>query len=137
MRRKAAVHPAVGSSLFTFLDGLICTMGALIVVLVVMVHQGKLQVQAALETTSPPSPDDADLRRQDLEWRIGLLAESRNKTLADLEDHQQALGHLEEHERRLRAQLEEQDLAHEELQRALVGDEREQSQLQAQVAAAK
>ena len=137
MRRRAPANVEAGSSLFTFLDGLICTMGALIVVLVVMVHQGKMSVQAALEAVFPTAADESEIRRSDLEWRIGLMRESRDKTLAQLDDARQALAHLEDHARRLRSQLEEQDLAHDEFQRTVAGEEREHEQLEAQVARAK
>jgi hypothetical protein len=134
MRRKPAAIAETGSSLFTFLDGLICTMGALIVVLIVMVHQGKLQVQAARDAAASAPDDESEIHRSDLEWRIGLLREARDKTMAQLEEGRLALGHIEDHARRLRAQIEEQDLAHDELMRTLAGEEQEQDQLRSELA---
>lgn len=127
MRRRAAPNrQAAGVSLFPFLAVLLCTMGALIVVLVVIARQAHLQVAAAAQL---PPDGELTIKRADLEWRISQLRDSREATKKLLAEKQTELSHFEEHSRRLRAQLEELEAARERLSEIAAGDTRNQAKL--------
>lgn len=130
MRRRAAPNrQAAGVSLFPFLAVLLCTMGALIVVLVVIARQAHLQVIAA----AAPPDDELAIKRADLEWRIAQLRESREATKKLLAEKQTELSHFEEHSRRLRTQLEELEAARERLSEIAAGDTRDQAKLKSEL----
>ncbi len=131
MKRRAAPNrQSAGVSLFPFLAVLLCTMGALIVVLVVIARQARLQVAATAET----APDEELAAKQaDLQWRISQLRQSREATKKALADKQTELSHLEEHSRRLRGQLEELASAREQLSQMAAGDERDKAKLKSEL----
>jgi hypothetical protein len=100
-------------SLFPFLAVLICTMGSLIVLLVVLVMQAKA---SAVEHARQREQDLGKVREQaeqarlDIEesrWRIEMLQASREKTAEALEDKRRELSHLEDEIRRLKDQLDQ------------------------------
>lgn len=94
-----------GASLFPFLAVLICTMGALILLLVVITWQSRLQ--AAQDSAS----QNADVRgklasaREWAQVEIDEYRYSRRETGKELAGARLELGHLEDHARRLRDQL--------------------------------
>lgn len=110
MRRLPAPQEAASVSLFPFLAVLLCTMGALILLLIVIARQAQLQVAAASEPP-PVRNAEADEERQAaldmIQWRIDQLASQREQTEQDLAARRLELGHLEEHARQLRDQLDE------------------------------
>ncbi|MGH7192851.1 MAG: hypothetical protein ACREJM_04855, partial [Candidatus Saccharimonadales bacterium] len=131
MRRRAAPNrQSAGVSLFPFLAVLLCTMGALIVVLVVIARQARLQVVA---TADSQIDEELAAKRAELEWRISQLQQSREATKKALADQQTELGHLEEHSRRLRDQLKEVVAARERLSRTAAGDEHDQARLKSEL----
>ncbi|SFJ19391.1 hypothetical protein [Planctomicrobium piriforme] len=87
--------PAAAMSLFSYLDGLVCTMGALILLLLLTTHRIRQQVvadyQSQSETTVAAAPSFAD---DDLEARKREIA-------AQLAAHQQSVA---EHEAATKAQ---------------------------------
>lgn len=97
-------------SLFTFLDVMLCTLGALIIVLICVVRTAQMK-------NSDEAPQNAAeveeivSQRETIEWRAKHLAKSRDETRAQLQDRRLELSHIEEHSRRLRAQLGELELA--------------------------
>ncbi|MBX3415321.1 MAG: hypothetical protein KF708_21740 [Pirellulales bacterium] len=100
MRRSAVPRQAAGFSLFSFLDALLCTMGALILVLVVIVRQLETHYDdVAAEKTA--SVADRLAERELLELRIDHLQVQRDKTEEDLRKRRLELGHVEEHSRTL------------------------------------
>ncbi len=111
MRGKdSAAGPSI--SLFPFLAVLLCTMGALIVVLVVLNRQSRLQAAALsdAETASrrkaiEEASADAALRRDELAWELGHLRDSRDKTQTDLDHERLRLSGIEEHRRQLENRL--------------------------------
>ncbi|NQT14674.1 MAG: hypothetical protein HQ582_18095 [Planctomycetes bacterium] len=94
-----------GASLFPFLAVLICTMGALILLLVVITWQSRLQ--AAQDSAS----QNADVRgklasaREWAQVEIDEYRYSRRETEKEQAGVRLELGHLEDHARRLRDQL--------------------------------
>ncbi|HVW35813.1 MAG TPA: hypothetical protein VHB99_00870, partial [Pirellulales bacterium] len=120
MRRRSSPKPQGGGvSLFPFLAVLLCTMGALIVVLIVIARQARIQV--AEDVDDSPLRAELETQKADLEWRIEMLRESRTKTLEQLEKQREELSHLEDHSRRLRSQLEELEHARSEFEKLAAG----------------
>jgi hypothetical protein len=94
-------------SLFPFLAVLICTMGALVLLLLSVTRQARLQAarEAAAKDAEKQSSIAAEMEM--VQWRIDQLKSSRTETAAQLADARLVLGHLEDHSRRLRAQFAE------------------------------
>src|SRR5688500_2022981 len=93
--------------IFPFIDVLLCTLGSLIIILIVISWQVRAQ---ALEThrqqkeqVKKESPDDAELKlaREGLDWQIEQLADARTKTGAELEANRLTLSNLEDQIRKL------------------------------------
>jgi hypothetical protein len=104
MSRKAA-RQQVGVALFPFLAVLICTMGALIVLLVLLVQQARVDASliSARKSGSPSGADDHQMRErlEDAQWKRDLLEKSRTAKIDELTDSRAKLAHLEEHAQRL------------------------------------
>jgi len=119
MNLRRRTHGSSGESpisLFPFLAVLICTMGVLILLLVILVRQARLKAlaQARAEAgfptqqeTTAPIPDDKELRRleEDLSWQEQQLRTAREKTQSQLTEARLILGHVEDSIRRLREEL--------------------------------
>jgi hypothetical protein len=129
-RRSTANQQAAGVSLFPFLAVLLCTMGAMIIVLVVIARHNRIKVAEAAQRAADASPDnELAAKREEMEWRISELKESRDATQKLLIDKQTELSHLEEHARRLKDQLEESAAAREHFAEMAAGDARENEEL--------
>ena len=99
-------------SLFPFLAVLICTMGALILLLVVIARQARLQAAETARTDAATAAEEAVEKQADLEadremiqWRVEQLKTSLQQTESQLADTRLGLGHIEDHARRLREQI--------------------------------
>jgi hypothetical protein len=114
-------------SLFPFLAVLICTMGALIVLLVVLVQQAKVNAsqiadqrrQAAIQTSH-----EVEAQRQEQEtydWRLEVLQSQREAISQQLSSERIKLSHVENHYRRVRDELEELLRQAEEMERVVQG----------------
>jgi hypothetical protein len=107
MSRRGRGKPQNGISLFPFLAVLICTMGALIVLLLLVVQQARVDAHTIGKNTTPspalPQVDEAALRQQieDADWRRELLEQQRLAKAQELSDQRLELAHLEDHIRRL------------------------------------
>ncbi len=111
-RRRAPTGPAI--SLFPFLAVLLCTMGALLVLLVLFsrsaqqadataaAEAARLQQEEAEERTA-----DLALLRDELAWRLEQLRGVRDKTAADLAEARLRLAGIEEGGRALADELAE------------------------------
>lgn len=97
MKRYHARKKAVGVSLFPFLAVLICTMGALIVLLVLVVQMARVDASER----PPQPPDDAALEKENYQWRLGLLQQERQTLAEDAQRNLAELSHLEQHIREL------------------------------------
>lgn len=129
-RRSTANQQAAGVSLFPFLAVLLCTMGALIVVLVVIARQAHIQVaDAARRANAAAAGSELAAQGEDLEWRISELKQSREDTLKILNARQAELSHIEEHARRLRDQLDELEDARVHFSELASGDAKESEDL--------
>ena len=108
MRRPASRKTVLGIALFPFLAVLICTMGALIVLLILVVHQARVQADTVLDQRPDPVAGQEPAQQQkleqeaeDLQWQREVLEQQRSKLTEKLSDGRLELSHLEEHIRRL------------------------------------
>lgn len=120
-RSRRFVRDNIGMNLFPFMAVLICTMGALIVLLVVMVQQARVRASApeqadVVTRESEQRSAEQDRARyeqrrklaeqnqieiEDLQWKSQLLRTSFEKTTSQLRDQRLTLSHLEAHSREL------------------------------------
>lgn len=113
MRRRRRIRSGIHPTLFPFLAVLICTMGVMIVLLVLGVQQAQVDARVVVETKEQNDKDQRKvhqqqlLEREDFLWRSQVLAENREKKTRELADARLALGHLEEHIRQIVAAGEE------------------------------
>src|SRR5687768_7246881 len=111
--RRTVRRQNVGVALFPFLAVLICTMGSLIVLLVLLVQQARVDARSiAAEKANPPpaAPEEIERQQQALEeaqWRRELLQQSREEKTQELADARAKLAHMEDHIARLSAQARE------------------------------
>jgi len=120
-------------ALFPFLAVLICTMGALVPLLMAITRAAKRQAEAAALAKVADQTTDVQTGREDAQWRIEHLKQSRRKTEDQLADARLHLGHLEEHERRLREQLEQRKKTLHDLDRLERTDLRRSSEIKAEL----
>src|SRR5437660_7013255 len=110
MSRKAS-RQQVGVALFPFLAVLICTMGALIVLLVLLVQQARVDAStiAAQQYGGSAGGDSKQLRErlEDAQWQRELLEKSRAEKTEELAKSRARLAHVEEHIQRLEGQARE------------------------------
>lgn len=137
-RKTRSSHAGAGGvSLFPFLAVLICTMGSLIVLLIVFAQQAKLQAdQAAAEAADATTDDVQQIRseREVAQWEATALKESRVKTEAQLAEARLRLGGIEDHLRTLRDELARLDAALRELERTANDGSQDRGQLEAELA---
>jgi hypothetical protein len=115
MRRRRFQQAETGISLFPFMAVLICTMGTLIVLLMVVVRQAKVradtvsqeQVEQRQAAAAAREAGLADRRmeRDTHQWRYEELQGSREKTAGQLAEQRLKLAHIEDHSRRLEDEL--------------------------------
>jgi hypothetical protein len=104
---------------FTYLDVLVCTMGSLVLMLVMFSERAKRAALAEAEKREPPAAtattsseatqavDSEDLARQlaVVRQQQAELERARRQAREQLRDEQQRVAHLEEHQRRLEHEL--------------------------------
>jgi hypothetical protein len=140
MRRAVFRRTTTGMALFPFLAVLICTMGSLIVLLVLILQNSRVQASVAGRSTSSsatssvvnmkrPDPaaektrqEQAELARrlrqefEDHQWRREMLEAQRAEQLENLSRQRKELAHLEDHVRRLEDQWKQLNSQAKELQ---------------------
>jgi len=113
MRRRRRIRSGINPTLFPFLAVLICTMGVMIVLLVLGVQQAQVDARVVVEKREQNDKEKHQahqhqlLEREDFLWRSQVLTENREKKTQELADARLALGHLEEHIRQIVAAGEE------------------------------
>src|SRR5262245_10460682 len=102
---------AVGISLFPFLAVLICTMGSLIMLLVMLMQQARANAfdanrERMQHATQEEIAREENLRTQmeDETWRAEVLEQQRQELQQHVSDRRLKLAHLEQHIRDLDAQ---------------------------------
>ncbi len=150
MRRARVRKSDAGVSLFPFLAVLICMMGALIVLLVLVVQQARVQADSIDEQRE----DERERQQQELRqlaeqeedylWRQEILEQQRRELTARISEGRLKLSHLEDHIRRLerrweqlRREAAELRDAHTPRAEALAASQEEAARLQAQIEAAR
>ena len=103
-QRRSRFRKGPTISLFPFLAVLICTMGALVPLLLAMARQARLQALHEATAKAAQRQADAQAERELTEWRIGELKMARKEAEERLSQARLALGHVESHARRLRQQ---------------------------------
>ena len=136
-QRRQSGRTGPGISLFPFLAVLICTMGALVPLLLAMMRTARLQAEAdavakATEYAAQHSVE-VQTKREDVQWRIEQLKGVRKQTEKQLADARFELGHLEDHSRRLRAQLEQYQNTVASLENIENADRRQHGQSEAEL----
>ncbi len=129
MKKRATSDNSNAVGLFPFLAVLLCTMGALLVLLVVLAQNAGMRSARDLSTSAPfvvetlqPTEEEretADAINQELatisDYRQQLRSLKQQGEVR-LRDEQQRLSHLEEHTRRLEHELAELSLAAQQLE---------------------
>jgi hypothetical protein len=127
-------------SLFPFLAVLICTMGALIVLLVVLVQQAKVnasQVADQRRREAAQISHEVQTQRQEQEtydWRLQVLQAQREEIGRQLAGERLRLSHVEDHYRRIREELESLLRQAEELERVVQGSAQNSDAVRAELA---
>ncbi|NLX56909.1 MAG: hypothetical protein GXY58_17525 [Planctomycetaceae bacterium] len=108
MKRSRTGSSINGFSLFPFLAVLLCTVGVLIVLLMLMVQMARVDAAEDPDSRDPLAPPDhAQVAKEDYEWRRELLEQQRDQVRQDIARKRLALSHLEEHIRELERRWEE------------------------------
>ncbi|MEX2173497.1 MAG: hypothetical protein WD872_03990 [Pirellulaceae bacterium] len=111
MKRSARQNLSV--ALFPFLAVLICTMGALIVLLVLFTHQAKVHAKTVAADRQQAVAASADEQRllqeqlEDADWRRELLLQQRGEKARELAEGRARLTHLEQHLAQLKGRAQE------------------------------
>lgn len=110
MSRAKASNTVSPLSLFPFIGVLLCTMGALLVVLVAVSRQAKVQAQHRVEAAQAAAPTEParDIKREqmnEVHQYVARVSQVRTDVEKKLRDDQMRLSHLEEHMRRLQDQM--------------------------------
>ncbi len=108
MRRPRGKKKSIGVSLFPFLAVLICTMGSMIVLLVLLVKRASVSAKEQQSQAASKWEEDEERLRQEQEteeFRRSTLLGLRPQLTQQLADHRKELGHLESHIRDLQDEL--------------------------------
>jgi hypothetical protein len=132
-QRRNASQTGPGISLFPFLAVLICTMGALVPLMLVISRTARLQAEAAAIAKANQQGSELQTQREDVQWRITQLQKSRARTELQMADARLELGHIEDHSRRLRDQLAQYEKTIGDLETSEQGDQRQLAQSQAEL----
>ena len=132
-QRRSQGQDGPGISLFPFLAVLICTMGALVPLLLAITRTARLQAEAAALAKLAQQGAEVKTQREDVQWRIKQLKQSRAATESQLADARLQLGHIEDHSRQLRDQLAQYERTGGDLQNVENVDHQRVSQSQAEL----
>ena len=123
-RHRARKKSSVGVALFPFLAVLICTMGVLIVLLLIEVQMAR--VDASEEADAAPTlelPGQQQMAKEEFEWRREVLDQQRDQVKEQMASKRLELSHLEEHIRELERRWRELQEAAADLQRRIQGQD--------------
>jgi hypothetical protein len=104
-RSKARRQDETGFSLFPFLAVLICTMGVLILLLIVIARQARAQATQEAQSKTTEEQKGFKEAREDAQWWIDNLQKSLEEQRSRLAAARLELGHLEDNARQIRGQL--------------------------------
>ncbi len=111
MKRKAG-RQNIQVALFPFLAVLICTLGSLIVLLVLFTAQAKVEARSHVAAHASQAPDPEEVRRaqeayDDAQWRREVLESQRAEKQTELANSRAKLSYLEDHLSTLQARARE------------------------------
>ena len=107
MSRRRGNKGEVAFQLFSFLDVLLCTIGALIIILTMTIHRARANAREEHARQAAPSAEALKKQAEAVEearWRQEQLEKSRTERQEELQNSRLALSHLEDHIRRLNDQ---------------------------------
>ena len=134
MKRYRNQKTTVGVSLFPFLAVLICTMGALIVLLVLVVQMARVDASESMHKVDILEQPDARLvEKEDYQWRRELLQQQRVKVQEEAAGKRLELSHLEAHIRELEERWEAVRRAAADLHLRMQGKDQDQDASRAQL----
>lgn len=134
-RRYPAIRSTVGVSLFPFLAVLVCTMGALIVLLVLVLQLAKVDAADSEPLVGEPSPADVRrMEREDFEWQSAQLEQQCQEAKESVEENRLVLSHLEQHIRELEQRWKQLKNEAADLQARVQGGGQDQAVMQAELA---
>ncbi len=123
MRRHQATKSKIGVALFPFLAVLICTMGVLIVLLLIMVQMARVNAsEVADDSPQLDLPSEQQIAKEENEWRYEVLEQQRNQIKGEVASKRLELSHLEEHIRELERRAKELQANATDLQQRLTGE---------------
>ncbi|MBM4092733.1 MAG: hypothetical protein FJ276_25490, partial [Planctomycetes bacterium] len=134
-KRYSAIRSTVGMSLFPFLAVLVCTMGALIVLLVLVLQLAKVDAADGEQLVGEPSAADVRrMEREDYEWQSAQLEQQRQEAKESVEENRLVLSHLEQHIRELEHRWKQLKDEAADLQARVQGGGQDQAVMQAELA---
>lgn len=119
--------------MFPFLAVLICTMGALVPLLLAMSRTARQQAEAAALAKMSEQGAEVQGKVDDVRWRVEQLKQSRKQTESQKVDARLELGHLEDHARQLRGKLAQYEKTIGDLEKLDNGDRGKVAQSQAEL----
>ncbi|MFN9368179.1 MAG: hypothetical protein ACK6CT_05350 [Planctomycetia bacterium] len=136
-RPRPAEGPTV--SLFPFLAVLLCTMGSLLVLLVLFSRSARDADRIVDEAAVRRRQEELTLARDELAWRLEQLRDVRERTAADLARERLRLAGAEDHSRRLADELADLERVAAALAAEVTGDRSadDEEKLAARLASAK
>lgn len=134
MKRARVRTSSTGFSLFPFLAVLLCTVGVLIVMLVLIVQMARADVEEEGQTALVPPRDPHRVAQEDYQWRHDLLAQQRVKIQEEVAGKRLELSHLEQHIRELEQRWKELRAAASDLELRTRGQGAGQEAAQAELA---
>jgi len=134
IQRRSRCRKSPTISLFPFLAVLICTMGALVPLLLAIARQARLQALQEANAKAAQTQADAQTQREMAEWRIGELTTSRKQAEERLSQARLALGHVEDHTRQLRQQAAQLKASLDDLEKNGTQGNRKQAALEGELA---
>lgn len=121
--RRHATKSKIGIALFPFLAVLICTMGVLIVLLLIMVQMARVNAsEVADDAPALELPSEQQMAKEENEWRFDVLEQQRDQVKDEVARKRLELSHLEEHIRELERRAKELQATADDLQQRLTGE---------------
>ena len=133
MRRQQQHQPRLNVSLFPFLAVLICTMGALVVLLVIVVQQARVEADVLSDEQLEIETQRQEWASEDAQWRVDMLLESRREMQDQLQQQRLRLAGIEDHIRQLKQELEQLEQQVRSFEQPLSATQAEQEIIQRQL----
>ena len=133
LRNRLRRQNTVSVSMFPFLVVLICTMGSLILLLVIIARQARLQAAEHAATEKAEIRKDLKDEREWVQVEITEYGYARQKTEKQLAEARLALGHVEDHSRRLRQALARLEATWNDVQQLQADSSGRRTQLEAEL----